>query len=315
MIFTAQDLRRKFFLYYGTILAKAGKELMEKQGRFIRDRGALHAEMLKQGVDIEALRDPWGQQYETRFLISGRYYLTQLVSHGEELAGKKKGNGTIVWEDRVDYFETSRRHIDRVLAAYVDATGKYPINELQLKTVLRKAGLDLDKLPDPWGSPYYVILNDAAQYGDRVRIQQSAVSGQRVSEPVTLIKKNFGVMSAGEDKQPGTSDDFLVANYSILVSEQSVADNQAVPPPAKTSLAGATGAIIGTVEDPSGAVIVNASAEVKREQTSEHFSAHTDSNGKFELKDLQPGFTVYCARPLDSIPGGGCRAGAGRDGH
>ena len=89
------------------------------------------------------------------------------------------------------------------------------------KEILRKAGVDLDELRDPWGHAYSIAFQKFAQYSDRVKIQQTSSSGDRVGEPVTLVRQDVRVLSAGPDGKPGTQDDFQVASYSILVSEQS----------------------------------------------------------------------------------------------
>ena len=288
--FTARETERKFFLYYGNLLGQATREVGDKEGHFIRDRKTLQAEMLKRGVDFEALRDPWGRPYETRFLISGSYYVTQIVSPGEDEPRKKgKDTGTVVWEDRVDYFVTARQHIDRVLTAHLHAGGTYPRNEDEFKAILRQTGVNLEELRDPWGDPYYVAFKNVAAYGDRLTIRQSQVSGERLGEPVTLIRKEVRVMSAGMDKQAGTNDDFQVAGYSVLVSEQSAKDDRKIKAPVEMNLAEDTGAITGTIEDQTGAVIANATVEATREGTDEKFSARSDNNGRFELKDLRPG--------------------------
>ncbi len=294
--FTARETERKFFLYYGNLLGQTTREVGDREGHFIRDRKTLQAEMLKRGVDFEALRDPWGNSYETRFVISGSYYVTQIASHGEDESRKQdaarkkaKETGTVVWEDRVDYFVTARQHIDRVLTAHLHAGGTYPKNEEEFRVILREAGVNLDELRDPWGEPYYVVFKNVAAYGDRIEIRQRQISGERLGEPVTLIRKEVRVMSAGMDKQPGTSDDFQVAGYSVLVSEQSAKDEKPIKAPTEMNLAQNTGAITGTVEDMTGAVIANATVEARREGTDEKLSTQTDNNGRFELKDLKPG--------------------------
>ena len=99
----------------------------------------------------------------------------------------------------------------------------------------------------------------------------------------------MGLMSNGMDEQQGTSDDFQVASYSVLVSEQSAQDIQPTPVPAQINLAENTGAITGTVEDATGAVIPNAEIEATREETGEKFVADTDEAGRFAVKDLKPG--------------------------
>jgi hypothetical protein len=53
------------------------------------------------------------------------------------------------------------------------------------------------------------------------------------------------------------------------------------------------GAVGGTVKDPQGAVVANASVTVKNEETNKEFSATTDSEGRFRVVQLDPGnYTV-----------------------
>jgi hypothetical protein len=291
--FTAHQSSRLYFDHYTKLIASASHELMEKEGRFIRNLDTLQEELLKRGVDFKSLTDPWGKPYEARFLVSGPYYVTEIYSRGE-YPEQKGSNGTLIWRDNVDYFVQSRANINKVLTAHLNAGGAYPNDEASFKKILREAGVDLDELHDPWGHPYYTVFQRTAQYSDRVRIQQTNKSGERVGEPVTLVRQVVNVMSAGPDGKPNTPDDFQVANYSILVSEQSANDTTPRPAPPGMSLAENTGAISGTVVDPTGAVIVNAQVEATLEGTEQKHDARTDSAGRFELKDLQPG--VYDIR-------------------
>jgi hypothetical protein len=49
------------------------------------------------------------------------------------------------------------------------------------------------------------------------------------------------------------------------------------------------GAVGGTVKDPQGAVVANASVTVKNEETNKEFAATTDSEGRFRVTNLDPG--------------------------
>jgi hypothetical protein len=289
--FTARETRRDYFLYYGKLLEKASLDLRRSQGRFIRDRKTLRAELLKQGVDFDNLRDPWNQPYEVRFSIAGPRYVTEFVSHGEETQTKvagKRGDGTIVWRHGVDYFLTTREHIARIFEEHSRAGGADPTQESELKAMLHESGIDLDDLRDAWGNSYWLALKKVAQYGNRVTIQHKGASGERTSEPVTLVRRELHIMSSGPDGHAGTDDDFAVASYSVLVSEQSAKDDTPKPAPSVVLIAG-TGAIRGTVADPTGAVIVGAIVKVTREDTREEYSLRTDDSGNFEIRDLTPG--------------------------
>lgn len=286
--FQAHQMQQQFFSY-GKLIESASQDLVAKEGRFIRDRETLQAELLKRGVDFNALTDPWGVPYEVRFSISGTNYVTQIVSHGEHPELRKNNNGTVVWTDRIDYFFKSRERIDNVLTAYLHSGGVSPTTETQFKEILRKSGVDLDELRDPWGHPYSIVFQKLAQYSDSVKIQQTSSSGERLGLPVTVIRQDVRIMSAGPDGKTDTPDDFQVAEYSVLLSEQSATDLVAQPAPASMSLAANTGAITGIVLDVTGAVIPNATVEVTNEDTGEKRTANTNDMGRFELKDLHPG--------------------------
>jgi hypothetical protein len=292
--FQAHQASQPYFFHYGAVIESASRDLMAKEYRFIRDRDTLQAELLKHGVDFNALTDPWSKPYETRFSVMGSRYVTEIVSHGEHPERTKENHGTVVWTGSVDYFVKSRENINKVLTAYLSSGGQYPTTETAFKDILRKVGVDLDDLRDPWGRPYYVVFQKMAQYSDRVQIQQTSSSGERVGEPVTLVRQDVRVLSAGPDGDLGTADDFQVANYSILVSEQGANDAAPQPVPTTMSLAANTGAIVGIVVDPTGAVVTGATVEATAEDKGEKHTATTDSVGRFALKDLRPG--VYDVR-------------------
>ena len=296
--FQAHVERRPFFFHYGKLLESATHEMTASKNQFIRTREALQAELLKRGVDFNALTDPWGLPYETRFTTSGSNFVTEIVSHGEDPKTKRADSGTILWTDRVDYFVKSREYINKALTAYLNSGGTYPTTEDAFKDLLRNAGVNLDELRDPWEHPYYVVLRKLAQYSDRVKIQQTSSAGERVTEPVTLTRREVRVLSSGPDGKQSTPDDFQVASYSILVSEQSAKDTEPKPAPAGMNLISGTGAISGTVVDPTGAVVGGAKVEATREDSDQKYSAVTDNTGRFEMRDLQSG--VYDVRAYAS---------------
>ena len=51
--------------------------------------------------------------------MSGSYYVTEIVSHGEHPESKRENTGTLVWTDRVDYFVKSRENINKVLTTHL----------------------------------------------------------------------------------------------------------------------------------------------------------------------------------------------------
>ena len=58
------------------------------------------------------------------------------------------------------------------------------------------------------------------------------------------------------------------------------------------------GAIGGTVKDPQGAVVPNATVSVKNDETNKEVTATTDDDGNFRVAQLQPGtYTVAATWP------------------
>src|ERR1700733_9070523 len=72
---------------------------------------------------------------------------------------------------------------------------------------------------------------------------------------------------------------FLVAVFAALLLLPGVSMAQSI----------VTGAISGTVTDPSGAVIVGANLTLKNPATGESFSATSGGTGGFQFTLLQPG--------------------------
>ena len=287
--FEARQTRERYFKYYGEAITRAGMQLAKNESRFIRDRETLDTELKKQGIDFEALRDPWGKPYEPHFEIERSNFVTRVSSVGE-VGTDGKTIETMVWEAQVDYFTQARVQIDRALTDHLHSGGAYPADESEFRAIVKKAGVDLDQVHDPWGNGYYFTIKKVHQYGDRIKVRQlDAVT--RTSEPVTLVKKEIRLMSPGPDRIVGTIDDFDIANYSTLLTEQGAKDERPRPAPPGLNLTEGTGAIVGDIVDPSGAVISQAKVTAVREGFADKDKFETTSGpmGNFELRNLPPG--------------------------
>src|SRR5439155_2701584 len=96
----------------------------------------------------------------------------------------------------------------------------------------------------------------------------------------------------GEDGVEGTSDDFYMATFSRGVLEQSSKYKMPVSNRDQTVLAGSSGAISGTVTDPTGATIAGAEISAKNAATEATFTAKTGNQGDYMLRNLPAGFYV-----------------------
>ena len=90
----------------------------------------------------------------------------------------------------------------------------------------------------------------------------------------------------------GTIDDFDIANYSTLVTEQGAKDEKPRAAPPELNLTEGTGAIVGDIIDPSGAVISQAKVTAVREgfadKDKDKYETTSGPVGNFELKETCP---------------------------
>src|SRR5262249_47625476 len=107
--------------------------------------------------------------------------------------------------------------------------------------------------------------------------------------PVTRQVQFLLLRSAGPDGTEATSDDFDVAIFSRLLTEQSSKDSVPQPVQVPSILQGLGGAITGVVSDPSGAVVAGASVKATHSYNAMAFEAKSDESGKYLLRNLPAG--------------------------
>ena len=301
---TAQHFRWEYFRPAGEAINRALSEHHRRTGGFIRDALALKSELARTGFDLDALRDRWGQPYALSFDVSGTNYVVNVLSGGADgritstPASYGANDDFIIWMATIDYFAETRARIDTAIAAYLKATARFPRDEAALQDLLRRVGLDPANLRDPWGHAYYAAFRVESHYADRVQVESGGggqSTAQRSTTPVTRRLEYVTLRSAGADEKTGTADDFNVAEFSRVVSDQSARERepQATPGVAVT-FSGDTGAIGGTVVDPQGAAVPGATVTATHQShTGRVFETRADEEGKFLLRNLPPGlYTV-----------------------
>jgi len=95
---------------------------------------------------------------------------------------------------------------------------------------LRNSEVPFESLRDPWNQPYYATFKTQSFYADRVRIENRANYGESAmprteTTPVTQMVALINLRSIGPDGKPGTADDFDVATFAGVISEQSRAES------------------------------------------------------------------------------------------
>ncbi|HLJ29415.1 MAG TPA: alpha-2-macroglobulin family protein [Candidatus Angelobacter sp.] len=286
--FTAKSFAWPFFEPIGNVMDKVAADYARSTGKYIRDLATLRAQLESRGIDLDALRDPWGQPYAFIFEIDGPRYRTNVLSRGpvDPLHPNRRSNGLVVWQSSVRYFQQESREIDRALAEYFFSNTRFPSNEEELRPVLESAGITAAALLDPWGNPYRFQFSRTNRYANHIDISVYDEGRTTKLVPVTQQLAWVYVFSYGPDNDPARR--FEVAGFSQLVAEQSSRDLE----PGETAqvpLNGSSGAISGTITDPMGAVIPAARVSATDELNSAQFVATSDQTGAYLLRNLPAG--------------------------
>ncbi|HTS12749.1 MAG TPA: MG2 domain-containing protein [Candidatus Limnocylindrales bacterium] len=282
-----------YFAEYSEAIQQAVEAYHLRTGSYIRDSNVLQAELLKQGLDISSLRDPWGHAYRLDFGIERNFFTVEVLSAGPDgnFSSPNEPSADDVFESKstIGYFEDTRAKMDAALQNYYQDKDRFPQDLSDLKTAFDKAGIDWDSLHDPWGNPYYSTFRQEAQYSDSVIVESYSEyqAGQHTAvRPVTASINYVDIRSTGPDGKEGTADDFVAATFSRAIYQQAGRPGSATPP---VVFSGTSGAISGTVTDPIGAVIVEASVTATRYGVGEVYRTKSDDVGHYLLRNLKPG--------------------------
>ncbi|HKP72470.1 MAG TPA: MG2 domain-containing protein [Pyrinomonadaceae bacterium] len=297
-----------YFRPAGEAINRAFADYHKRTGGFIRDASTLKAELARADFNPDLLRDRWGKPYEFRFGISGKYYTLNILTGGANGVTETPENypystndDFFIWTTMSDYFTDTRALIDTALNAYLRTSDRFPQDEATLRDVLRRVKIDLANLKDPWQHAYYVTFRAESRYTDRVEYNGGGQTPRHT--PVTRQLEFVTIRSAGADGQQGTYDDFNVAQFSHIVSDQSARDKQPKIVPAVTTFSGETGAISGTVVDPNGAAVAGATVSAtNQQQTDRVFETLTGEEGDFLLRNLPAGLYTLRVEAQGFVP-------------
>lgn len=299
---TADDfsvLRRawEYFIPVAQKIQLAVINYHQRTNGFIRDKETLRQELAREDFQLNGLIDRWGQPYRFDFLVENMHYVIKVVSSGPD---RKFTDGPSWYGDDftissipIDYFAEPRTKIEKTLNDKLTSTGKFPQSSDELREALRDSEQPFESLRDPWERPYYAIFNTQALYGDRVQVETRATIGDSAAKqtrvvPVTRTLATITVKSSGVDGAEGTADDFAVASFSRIISEQSRTSETYTITPAVV-LSSTTGVIHGVVTDANGAVVPGATIKATRPPDIQQYQTTSNDNGEYVLKDLLPG--------------------------
>jgi hypothetical protein len=276
-----------YFQPVGKIIDRVVKETYDSSGAYIRDFDALRSAVLSRGLDLKAIRDPWGNPYAFSFQPSASLYQVIVQGTGHNVAPYSYGPFAI-WTSAIDYFEQARGKIDSAIYKLSRSTGIFPQDNDAFDKAMSDNGVNFRQLVDPWGHAYYVTYSVESEYGDATRITYQPDARVQTATPVTRKLAWIRIMSPGPDGKAKTPDDFPVASFSRDIDEQSGKD--IIPQSVHSEpLSGNTGAINGIVTDPSGAVISSVTVTATLRQTGQQFTVTTGADGAYIIRNIPPG--------------------------
>jgi len=255
----------------------------------------MKTELRQEGIDFDALRDPWGEPYQLEFGVNQTQFQVLVRSSGpDKQFSKKSEDDVLLWTSSIDYSAYIRAKIDPALVSYSNKTLQFPQNEAEFNAALKSVNIDRDELRDPWGHAYYATFQQTAVYGNRVTIYSYASYGEKPKDkteltPVTQQLNFIYLRSAGADGKAGTVDDFNVASFSRLLTEQAGRESQPQQVKPHVILPGSTGAITGTLTDPQGAAVKGAKVIAKNVRTELEYTGETSDDGTYIIKNLPAG--------------------------
>jgi len=284
---------KNYFINKLQAVENALKGHYEETGEFPNNEDSLRGILSAKGINFGELRDAWEMPYAAEFK-SDRHYTTLTLKTAS--ADKKFGteDDFTAKEMRYEWFTKTQNLLTTALNNYTQQIKKIPQSTDELKAVWKQSGIDFNHLRDNWNRPLYltsVKYNRAAQkvfyeyIGNLDGETQQVGRMKAVMQEVVLSK----IRSAGADGIEGGDDDFDLGGFTVVVSEKDLNDKPPLATISKSRIAGSSGAITGTLFDPTGAVIPGFTVTATNQSSSETFSTRSDDNGEYLLANLPSG--------------------------
>ncbi|MBV9960051.1 MAG: carboxypeptidase regulatory-like domain-containing protein, partial [Acidobacteria bacterium] len=250
----------------------------------------------QEGLDFDSLRDRRGEPYQLEFDGEGQNLLLSVRSRnkasGYDPRGVYQKAEFAVWHTTLDYFDELRTHANAALRSSLQALGRAPRDEKEIREILLQGGISPEDLLDPWGQPYYFGIRSWVANTDRYTITRRAQYGQPLREQMEFrpVSQQFyfvSIQSAGKDTRAGTLDDFTVGVFYHTNGElDDLKTNQIGP---VTGTVEGMESLQGLILDPNGAVVVGATVRVTNPRTGLVQTTTTDDEGLYRFMGLLEG--------------------------
>jgi len=290
---TGDDFIAKHFTWHyfeptGRLISNVSERYHKRTGKYIVDYDTLRRELLNEGLDLEQLRDRWGQRYKFVFWINGSYYRLDVTTRTPKTA-KQEDDEFIVFSSKIDYFAETRSNIDKALAKAAIEKKAVPREEKELYELFDKAGIPRESLKDPFNSYYYISFIEFSSYVDSIKVDANSSERSVKIEPVTQTSTKISFSSPGPDRTIRTSDDFTVATFFVNSTQQAAEDEKPKTLRVIGTYDGSGGAITGKISDSQGASVSGATCKVKHITSNQEYEGQTDDEGRYLIRNLPVG--------------------------
>ena len=120
--FTVLRIERPYFRFTGEAINRAVARYHARTGQFIREAASLKSELRQEGIDFDALRDPWGRPYQLEFGVSQTKYLVTVRSSGpDQKFTAKDSDDILLWTSSIDYSADLQAKIDAALVCLLQS--------------------------------------------------------------------------------------------------------------------------------------------------------------------------------------------------
>jgi hypothetical protein len=286
--FSLQAAHQSVFAHPGQLLAAMLKQVADAGQPLPGTPDLLLVFAKARGLDLPSLRDPDGHPFVYSVRLDRRWLsISVAMKEKETEIGFVLPYRPSIWTSPLfDYFHPLEGKLYAAINTWMVTGHSFPDKDSEIRAALSNSALDPDILRDPAGQPYKFRGREIAAYTRT----QKVTGGEALNadtRPVIQHMHAVQVLRTPRQDEVLPSGEEIVGQVVRPFDEQS-GKNLRPEPVAGMNFRGNTGAIGGTVTDPSGAVIPGATVVVSDEATGKEITFTTTDTGTYLVANLEP---------------------------
>jgi hypothetical protein len=264
--------------------------------------------LAKNGILLDALHDPWNTPYRAVVSTYRNTRQIRINSAGPDRIMDTTDDVEVAWLQGRYFVKESLQIMRAILGE-----SRPPQNEEGFQLAMARSGVDISTYRDDWNHAYRLSSIVTSRFENRNEGTTVQTFGQpslprTTVTPVTRKYITFDLKSSGPDGVADTYDDFSVAQFPVLLGEES----QAEVAVRSAAMGVGTGAISGLVTDASGAAVANAriallkaGGEIAGAQSDERgvYQFLSVPEGVYSIRVGSPGFMIHLTEGIPVVSG------------